>query len=114
MTDFTPAPSRRRLPDKVDAKHKALALIRPYAKQFENWNRKAAFAAAIALSHVTSPEERAEQEQLLSELCREVDELYEDFETAVAGETGHSRIDDLRHAFERLRSNLSQWRKPNH
>lgn len=80
-----------------------MILIRPFVPRFEDWNQRAAKASATALSHVTSPAERAQQAKNLALLHSEVDKAYQEFETAVAGQPPHRRIDDLRAAFQRLR-----------
>ena len=109
MIDFT-AGLKRSSPLDVVKSRRALSLIRPYAARFEGWNQRAAKASATALSRITSPEERAEQFNKLALLYEEVEQAYEEFEAAVAGEPPHSRIDDLRAAFLRLLQVLCRWR----
>lgn len=109
MTDFMASP-RRQSPAHVDQKRHALELIRPFVPRFEEWNQQAAKASATALSHVSSPSQKASQARVLSSLYNEVAGAYEQFETAVAGAPPHSRIDDVRAAFVRLIAVLEPWR----
>jgi len=111
MSDFMAQPKRQPIKGLVQARH-ALALIKPFVARFEDWNHRAAKASATALSHVSTPTERSQQVQLLSAFYDEVDAAYNEFETVIAGEPPHSRIDDLRAAFLRLRSVLERWRAP--
>lgn len=104
-------PTQRQTSADVVTQRRVLTLIKPFALQFEDWNHRAAKAGAIALSHVQSKDERARQAEILAALFQEVDEAYEDFESAVAGRPNHTRIDDLRAAFRRLCDLLGRWRQ---
>ena len=112
MIDFTAA-QKRASPDHVVRNRRAMSLIRPFVPRFEDWNQRAAQASATALSKLASPAERDQQIQILTMLRNEVENAYEEFEAAVAGEHQHSRIDDLRAAFLRLRHVLSRWQRGN-
>jgi hypothetical protein len=63
----------------------------------------------MAMSRLSSPVEKAEQAKILSALRQEVQAAFDEFELAVAGEPAHSRIEDLRNAFDRLLSILANW-----
>ena len=112
MIDFT-ASQKRASPEHVARSRRAMSLIRPFVPRFEEWNQRAAKASATALSKLASPAERNQQIQILTMLRDEVESAYEEFEAAVTGEPQHSRIDDLRAAFLRLRQVLSQWERGN-
>jgi hypothetical protein len=112
MIDFTAA-QKRASPEHVVRNRRAMSLIKPFVSRFEDWNQRAARASATALSKLASPAERDQQIQILTMLRNEVENAYEEFEAAVAGEHQHSRIDDLRAAFLRLRHVLSQWELSN-
>jgi hypothetical protein len=112
MIDFTAA-QKRASPDHVVRSRRAMSLIRPFVPRFEDWNQRAAQASATALSKLASPAERNQQIQILTALRAEVENAYEEFEAAVNGERQHSRIDDLRAAFLRLRHVLSRWQRGN-
>lgn len=109
MSDFMAQPKRQSSEHTVKARH-ALKLIKPYVPLFEGWNQRAAKASATALSHVSSTGERAQQARVLRDLFEEVRASYDEFETEVAGEPQHSRIDDIRAAFTRLMDVLGHWR----
>jgi hypothetical protein len=85
-------------------------LLRPFVGRFDDWNRRAARASATALSHVTTAAEKVHHQRKLRELYHEVESAYEEFEQVVAGEGYHSRIEDVRSAFRRLRGVLGDWR----
>lgn len=101
---------QRRLSEEVSRTRKANALLRPFARRFEDWNHLSAKASAHAVSHLSSAEERAAQEQVLAMLYSEVDVANRDFEKAVAGQPEHGRIRDIRNAFARLIERLRPWR----
>jgi hypothetical protein len=100
---------QRQLPEEVSRSRRANALVRPFARRFEDWNHRAAKASAHAISHLSSAEERAAQEQVLAMLYREVEAANHDFEQAVAGQPEHGRINDIRNAFARLIATLRPW-----
>jgi hypothetical protein len=109
----TQASPRRQLSEDVAQRRHANALVRPFLTRFEDWNHRAAKASTHALSHLTSIEEKAAQEHLLTILYSEVDVASQEFEETVAGQPPHGRIDDIRNAFARLRENLRPWRVRN-
>jgi hypothetical protein len=109
MTDFMGAP-RRQSKAHVEPTRKALELIRPFVPLFDDWHQRAAKAGATALAHAPSASERAQLALQLAALYAEVNTAYREFETAVADAPRHSRIDDLRAAFQRLLGTLEPWR----
>ena len=106
MVDLT-TPRRR---DEVAEHRRVLHLVRPFMDRFPDWNHRAARASATILSHVTLPEEKQEHRRLLDDLNAEVEAAYAQFEAIVAGHPYHSRIADIRAAFERLLVILQQNR----
>ena len=99
MSDFTPA-YRRQPPTEVTENRRAAAAIRPFVSRFEDWNKRAAKSAAVASSHFSTAAERREHAKALEQLRQGVQQAYDEFETVVAGEPAHGRIEDLRAAFQ--------------
>lgn len=106
MTDLDSLPRRRRPPEELAARRQATQIIRPFLSRFEDWNHRAARASASILSHVTTEPEKARHRDDLAQLRSEVEAAYDEFQSAVAGQPPHSRIDDVDAAFERLLSVL--------
>jgi hypothetical protein len=111
MTDFLSPTKRRAMSERVAAERTTMATIKPFMPRFEEWNHRAAKASATAMSPLSSLNETAEQKRILASLCREIEEAYEHFESAIAGSPSHGRIDDLRAAFCRLLQVLDPWRE---
>ena len=106
MATLDSLPRRRRPPQELAARQQAVAIIRPFLPRFEDWNHRAARASASILSHVTTEPEKKRHRDDLAQLRGEVEAAYDEFQSAVAGQPPHSRIDDVDAAFERLLSVL--------
>lgn len=108
MSEFGSQSSRRASQDSVRQHRRAAKAIAPFVGNFADWNRRAAQASAAVFSLASSERDRENHRQVLAALRSEVEASFRDFEAAVAGEPPHSRIDDIRHAFERLRDMVGQ------
>lgn len=89
----------------VRRRRAVLPIIKPYLDRFEEWNYQAARHIAVLTSSLTDADQKAAARVELKSLRSDVDEAYASF-LADASAISHSRIDDLRNAFERLRKVL--------
>lgn len=71
MSDFMAMPKRQPSDRAARARH-AQKLIKPFVPPFERWNEQPAKVSAMALSHMLSADERAQQARILHDLFREV------------------------------------------
>lgn len=103
----TPSPRLRKLSDDVAEKRSALRLVRPFADHFEDWNHRAALHTAAVRSSITDKAQKTAAVSALKALRSEVEEQFAEF-LKVASSSSNSRVDDVRHAFNRLTSALDE------
>lgn len=96
----------RAVPVNTTSNRLVLPTIQPYLSKFENWNKRAAHLTAFLVYRQASPEEVELRFTALEELAAEVDAILAEFEESAASLPRHSRVDDLRAAFSRLKAIL--------